>query len=160
MDIDMKHQESRSQVSPADKSQEGVVTFSANVGKIVWSAGLIIFTVGSAICGAAPNLDILIAARLFQGIGGALLMAVSPALLTSAFPAHERGRALGLNTVTVSLGISVGPTLGGFITQSFYWRWIFYVNVPIGILGLILTWRILTERPHLNPGRFDLLGAL
>jgi len=87
--------------------------------KIVWSAGLIIFTVGSAICGAAPNLGILIVARLFQGIGGALIMAVSPALLTSAFPAYERGRALGLNAITVSLGVSVGPTLGGFITQSF-----------------------------------------
>jgi len=238
----MKHQESRSQVSPTDKSQEDIVTISAGASKmaqesqeeqeragkwavmvivaigifmatldssivnislptiadyfgvplsgavewviiaylvataaimltagrltdiigrkIIWSAGLIIFTVGSAMCGAAPNLSILIAARLFQGIGGGLLMAVSPALLTSAFPAHERGRALGLNTVTVSLGISVGPTLGGFITQSFSWRWIFYVNVPIGIIGLILTWRILTERPHRNPGRFDPLGAL
>ena len=128
--------------------------------KIVWSAGLIIFTVGSAICGAAPNLSVLIAARLFQGVGGALLMAVSPALLTGAFPAHERGRALGLNAITVSLGITVGPTLGGFITQSFSWRWIFYVNVPIGIIGLILTWRILTEHPHRSPGRFDPLGAL
>jgi EmrB/QacA subfamily drug resistance transporter len=128
--------------------------------KGVWSAGLIIFTVGSALCGAAPNLGILIAARLFQGIGGALLMAVSPALLTSAFPEHERGRALGLNAITVSLGVTVGPTLGGFITQSFSWRWIFYVNVPIGIIGLILTLRILTERVRQSPGRFDPLGAL
>lgn len=127
--------------------------------KIVWSAGLIIFTLGSAMCGAAPSLVILIVARLFQGIGGALLMAVSPALLTSAFPAHERGRALGLNAITVALGVSVGPTLGGFITASFSWRWIFYVNVPIGIVGLILTLRILTERLRRNPGRFDPLGA-
>ena len=81
--------------------------------KIVWSAGLIIFTVGSALCAAAPNLGVLIAARLFQGIGGALLMAVSLALLTSAFSEHERGHALGLNAITVSLGITVGPMLGG-----------------------------------------------
>ena len=128
--------------------------------KIVWSAGLIIFTVGSALCAAAPNLGVLIAARLFQGIGGALLMAVSLALLTSAFSEHERGHALGLNAITVSLGITVGPTLGGFITQSFSWRWIFYINVPIGMIGLILTLRILTEHVRRNPGCFDPLGAL
>jgi EmrB/QacA subfamily drug resistance transporter len=128
--------------------------------KIVWSAGLIIFTVGSALCGAAPSLGILIAARFFQGIGGALLMAVSPALLTSAFPEYERGRALGLNAIAVSLGITVGPTLGGFIAQSFSWRWIFFVNVPIGTIGLILTLRILIERVRRMPGRFDPLGAL
>lgn len=128
--------------------------------KMIWSAGLIVFTIGSAMCGATPNLGILIAARFFQGIGGALLMAVSPALLTSAFPSYQRGRALGLNAITVALGVSVGPTLGGFITASFSWRWIFYVNVPIGIIGLILTWRILTEHLRRNPGRFDPLGAL
>lgn len=128
--------------------------------KVVWSTGLVIFTLGSALCGAAPNLPFLIAMRAFQGIGGALIMAVSPAMLTSAFPAQERGRALGLNAVIVSLGISVGPVLGGIITAYFSWRWIFYVNVPIGIIGLIATLRVLTERIHRNPGRFDPLGAL
>ncbi len=102
----------------------------------------------------------LILARLFQGIGGALIMAVSPAMLTAAFPPHERGRALGLNAINVSLGISVGPPLGGFITSALSWRWIFYVNVPIGILGLIATWRLLKEEPRRNPGRFDPAGAL
>jgi EmrB/QacA subfamily drug resistance transporter len=128
--------------------------------KAVWSVGLVIFTLGSALCGAAPGLPFLIGMRAFQGIGGALIMAVSPAMLTNAFPAHERGRALGLNAVVVSLGVSVGPTLGGFITAYFTWRWIFYVNVPIGIIGLIATLRVLTERIHRNPGRFDPLGAI
>jgi EmrB/QacA subfamily drug resistance transporter len=128
--------------------------------KAVWLAGLLLFTSGSALCGAAPSLGFLIAARAFQGLGGALLMAVSPALLVNAFPPQERGRALGLNAVTVALGVSVGPTLGGLITASLSWRWIFYVNVPIGIIGILATLRVLKERTRRNPGRFDPLGAL
>jgi len=128
--------------------------------KTVWMTGLVLFTAGSALCGAAPSLIILIASRAFQGLGGALVMAVSPALLVNAFPPQERGRALGLNAVTVALGVSVGPTLGGLITASLTWRWIFYVNVPIGIIGILVAMRVLTERMHRNPGRFDPLGAL
>src|SRR5947209_324964 len=116
--------------------------------KPIWVAGLIIFTTGSAICGASVSLGMLIAARALQGLGGAFIMAVSPAMLTNAFPANERGRALGMNAVIVALGVSVGPTLGGLITESFTWRWIFYVNIPFGILGVILTLRVLTERMH------------
>jgi EmrB/QacA subfamily drug resistance transporter len=128
--------------------------------KVLWVAGLIIFTLGSAICGASPRLDLLIAARAFQGIGGALVMSVSPAMLTSAFPVHERGRALGLNAVFVALGTSVGPTLGGVITANFSWRWIFYVNVPLGIIGVILSLLLLKERKQRAVGRFDPAGAL
>ncbi len=128
--------------------------------KPIWVAGLIIFTTGSAICGASVSLGMLIAARAIQGLGGAFIMAVSPAMLTSAFPASERGRALGMNAVIVALGVSVGPTLGGLITESFTWRWIFYVNVPFGIIGVIATLRVLTERMRRNPGRFDPIGAI
>src|SRR5579871_2336007 len=128
--------------------------------KALWAAGLCIFTLGSAICGAAPQLGILIAARAFQGIGGALIMSVSPAILTSAFPPNERGRALGMNAVIVALGVSVGPTLGGIITENFSWRWIFYVNVPLGIIGIIATLRILRESGTRGKGRFDPAGAL
>ncbi len=128
--------------------------------KPIWTAGLAIFTLGSAICGAAPSLGLLIAARALQGLGGALIMAISPAMLTSAFPAHERGRALGMNAVIVAIGVSVGPTLGGLITAYFTWRWIFYVNVPIGIVGIIATLRVLTERMRWRQARFDPLGAL
>lgn len=127
--------------------------------KPIWAAGLAIFTIGSALCGLAPSLGFLIAARGFQGLGGALLFAISPAMLTSAFPREERGRALGLNAVMVALGVSAGPTIGGILTQSFTWRSIFYVNVPIGIVGFILTLRILTEPIHRGRGRFDPLGA-
>src|SRR6266581_4502057 len=128
--------------------------------KAMWVTGLAVFTLGSAICGASISLGMLIAARALQGLGGALIMAVSPAMLTSAFPANERGRALGMNAVVVALGVSVGPTLGGVITEHFTWRWIFYVNVPIGIIGVIATLRILTERVRRGHGRFDPLGAI
>ncbi|MBE3558235.1 MAG: MFS transporter [Ktedonobacteraceae bacterium] len=127
--------------------------------KAVWLAGLIIFTGGSALCGAAPSLTFLVIARALQGLGGALLMSISPALVTGAFPPHERGRALGINAINVALGVSVGPTLGGFITAYWSWRWIFYVNVPIGIIGIIATMRILKEPARHLPTRFDPLGA-
>src|SRR2546421_4613695 len=128
--------------------------------KVLWAAGLGIFTLGSAICGASISLGMLIAARALQGVGGALIMAVSPAMLTSAFPASERGRALGMNAVVVALGVSVGPTLGGVITEHFTWRWIFYVNVPIGIIGIIATLRVLKENTSRVRGHFDPLGAI
>jgi MFS family permease len=80
-------------------------------------------------------------------------------MLTSAFPPQERGRALGLNAVNVALGVSVGPTLGGLLT-AISWRLIFYVNVPIGIIGVVVTLLVLKERLRRNPGRFDPFGAL
>jgi EmrB/QacA subfamily drug resistance transporter len=127
--------------------------------KPIWIAGIIIFTTGSAICGAAPTLGFLVAARGFQGLGGALLMAISPAMLTSAFPASERGRALGMNAVIVALGVSTGPTLGGVLTDHFTWRSIFYVNVPIGIIGLIATVLLLHEPRQRGLLRLDPAGA-
>ncbi|GAC1363965.1 MAG: MFS transporter [Ktedonobacteraceae bacterium] len=127
--------------------------------KMIWAAGLILFTASSVLCGFAPSLGFLIGARALQGLGGALIMAVSPAMLTSAFPAHERGRALGLNAVFVALGVSVGPTLGGFITATISWRWIFFVNAPIGIIGVVATLLVLKEKVQRSPGRFDPLGA-
>ncbi len=128
--------------------------------KPLFLAGLAVFTLGSAICGAAPSLGVLIAARGFQGIGGALIFAVNVAMITNAFPAAQRGRALGLNAVLVALGISAGPTIGGIITQQLTWRWIFYVNVPIGIVAFLSASMILTERPQRNRAQFDPVGAV
>jgi EmrB/QacA subfamily drug resistance transporter len=127
--------------------------------KRIWTSGLVVFTIASALCGAAPSLASLVGFRALQGLGGALLMAISPAMLLAAFPASERGRALGLNSLIVSLGVSAGPTLGGILTENFSWRSIFYVNVPIGIVGLIATLRILREPTHRGHGRFDPAGA-
>src|SRR5207302_1139170 len=82
-----------------------------------------IFVLGSIFSGAAPSLAILIIARLLQGVGGAFIFAVNTAMITSVFPASERGRALGLNAVVVALGVSAGPTIGGLITEYLSWRW-------------------------------------
>jgi EmrB/QacA subfamily drug resistance transporter len=129
--------------------------------KPLWMLGLGFFTFGSALCGAAPSLLLLVIFRAFQGLGGALLMANSTSMLVRAFPASERGRVLGINSVFVSLGVSAGPPLGGIITTSLSWRWIFYVNLPLGICGLICTWFLLKEPLHLRQQqRFDPLGAI
>jgi len=80
---------------------------------------------GSGACGAANSLPLLIAARAFQGLGGALLLSVSVAILTDTFSAEKRGLALGCNAVVIALGSSAGPTLGGLITEHWSWRWIF-----------------------------------
>lgn len=130
--------------------------------KPIFLAGLVVFILGSALSGLAPSLLLLILARLFQGLGGALIFAVNVAMITSAFPTRERGLALGLNAVIVSLGVAAGPTIGGIITEYLSWRWIFYVNVPICLLVLLGSWYFYTEQPPQQKQRehFDLLGAL
>lgn len=127
--------------------------------KPIWLAGLTLFTLGSALCGAAPSLTALVASRAFQGVGGAMLMAISPALLTSAFPDRERGRALGFNALIAGLGVSAGPTLGGLLTHVFTWRAVFYVNVPLGLAGAIATAVAMRGRPFAGTARVDPAGA-
>ena len=125
----------------------------------IFVVGLALFGLGSAACGAAPTLGILIGARLLQGVGAACIFAVNIAMITQAFPARERGRALGINAVLVALGVSTGPTVGGIITQYLTWRWIFYVNVPIAVVAIGVALRLLTERRVWRRQRFDLPGA-
>ncbi len=127
----------------------------------IFLSGLVIFVLGSALCGMAPSLWLLIVARLFQGLGGALIFSVNIAMITSTFPDRERGLALGLNAVIVSLGVAAGPTIGGVITQYLSWRWIFYVNVPICLLVLIAGYIVYHERRPAQgaSGRFDPWGA-
>ena len=130
--------------------------------KLLWVLGLFIFTTSSALCGAAPSLLFLVIFRALQAVGGAMIMAISPAMITRAFPATERGRALGILALVVAAGTSAGPTVGGIITETFTWRWIFYINVPIGIIGMVAALRLLTEPMHLRWGRqqFDPIGAI
>jgi EmrB/QacA subfamily drug resistance transporter len=127
--------------------------------KPVWVTGLALFTLGSVLCGAASSLPLLVAARAFQGLGGALILAPSVAIITDAFPAAEHGLALGLNAVVVALGASAGPTLGGLITEHFSWRWIFYLNVPVGVLGLLGAQRVLGNSGKREREPFDHAGA-
>jgi EmrB/QacA subfamily drug resistance transporter len=126
----------------------------------IWLAGLAIFTAGSAVTGAAPSLDLLIAARALQGVGSACMLATGLAILSDVFPPSERGRALGINAISLSLGASAGPTLGGLITEHLDWRWIFYVNVPIGLVAVAASYLVLPRESRHGQGRFDVVGAV
>ena len=126
----------------------------------MYNLGFIVFTVGSALCGLSQNADQLILFRLVQGSGAALMMVNSPAIITEVFPVNERGRALGINGITWALGGIAGPILGGFILAAASWRWIFYINVPIGIIGTLWGYRALHETSISKRGeRFDPIGA-
>lgn len=126
----------------------------------IWMTGLGLFTLASVLCGAAPSVELLILARLLQGAGAALLLATGTAMLTDAVPPGQHGRALGLGALAIALGTSVGPTLGGLITEYLSWRWIFYVNVPIGLVALVAARRFLPRAFGGSQGRFDPAGAV
>jgi EmrB/QacA subfamily drug resistance transporter len=125
----------------------------------IWLTGLVVFTTGSAICGAATSLGLLIAARALQGVGGAMMLSTSTALLGNAVPPTQRGHALGWGAVAVALGASAGPTIGGLLTAYASWRWIFYVNVPIGLIAIIATLKLIPPAIGHSNQRFDPLGA-
>lgn len=126
----------------------------------MYNWGFVIFTVGSVLCGISQNAIQLILARTIQGAGGAMMVVNSVALLTEAFPTNERGRALGINGITFSVGGVLGPVLGGLILSAANWRWIFFINVPIGILGTVWGYRALHElSPRVKGERFDAVGA-
>ncbi len=125
----------------------------------MYSIGFILFALASALCGAAPSLAALIAARVGQGVGAAMLMANSPGIIMAAFPGSTRGRALGMVGLTVALGSLAGPGLGGLLIQGFGWRSVFYLSVPIGALGVFLARRFLPRQERLRDETLDLAGA-
>ncbi|MDX9786233.1 MAG: MFS transporter [Desulfobacterales bacterium] len=127
----------------------------------VYCRGFFIFTIGSICCGLATGPAWLISARIIQAIGAAMLMACSPALVVDAFPAGERGRALGLVGMVVAAGLTSGPALGGILLNFFSWRVIFYINIPIGLFAVIRAARLLKGGPG-DSGRkeaFDWRGS-
>src|SRR5574340_701948 len=126
----------------------------------MYNLGFVVFTVGSALCGLSANATQLILFRLVQGAGAALMVVNSVALVTEVFPADERGRALGINAITWSLGGVFGPILGGVILTAADWRWIFFINVPIGVFGALWSYRALKELSKRKAGeKFDPVGA-
>lgn len=128
--------------------------------KRIFMIGLVIFTIGSALCGLSPTVYVLIGARLIQSIGAAMLLALGVAIVTETWPSEERGKALGFSAGVISLGIVVGPTAGGLIIAALSWHWIFFVNVPLGVLALLAVWRYVPPlRPKSTEERFDFLGA-
>ena len=117
--------------------------------KTLYLVGLIVFTIGSVLCGLSPSVYWLIGFRVLQGIGAAMLMALATAIVTEAFPNQERGKALGILGTMVSIGIIAGPTIGGVILESLSWHWLFFVNLPVGIVGVIMVLRFV---PNYKPG--------
>jgi EmrB/QacA subfamily drug resistance transporter len=129
--------------------------------KKVYVAGFTIFIIGSALCGLANSVVVLVMFRGLQAFGAAMLQANSPAILTSSFPGRQRGQALGLQATMTYLGLTIGPSLGGWLADRFSWRAVFYINVPIGILALLLSLRFITaDKPARATERFDFAGAL
>jgi MFS transporter, DHA2 family, multidrug resistance protein len=108
---------------------------------------LVIFTVSSLLCGIAPNLGAIILFRVLQGAGGGGLQPMAQAILADTFPPEKRGIAFALYGVTVIVAPTVGPTLGGWITDNYTWRWIFFINLPIGLLTLLLVFRLIDDPP-------------
>ena len=126
----------------------------------VYLFGFLTFTVGSALCGFSPTIYFLIGSRMIQGLGASALMAIGPAILTSSFPDKDRGQALGIIGSVVSAGFLTGPLLGGFLVEHLGWRSVFYINLPIGVIGIFLSSRVL-ERSNLRDKiKVDLWGAV
>ena len=127
--------------------------------KRVYLVGFAVFTIASALCGAAPTAAVLVGFRLFQGLGAGMLQAMGPAIIARTFGPGERGRALGINAISVSIGLSLGPALGGLLTEVGSWRAIFLVNIPIGIFAIVWAARVLPAERRGEGQSFDVAGA-
>ena len=130
--------------------------------KRVYILGSIILMVGAAGAGMAPNLATLLLARIFQGVGAAMTQGTGMAIMTSVFPSHERGRAIGLLMTTVGVGAVAGPAIGGTVVDYIHWRAVFFVNIPLGVVGVVATLWVLRRWESERASRgssFDWMGA-
>ncbi len=128
--------------------------------KPIYALGFVIFTLGSVLAGFSTSIQALIAFRVLQAVGAAMILALGSAIVTEAFPASERGMALGISGSVVSVGIVLGPTLGGLLIDALSWHWIFFVNLPVGIIGTIMVLRYVPAIQPAGKQRFDVWGAL
>ena len=122
---------------------------------------IILFTGSSVLCGAASSLGLLILARIIQGAGGGALQPIAQAVLMESFPPAKRGSAMAVFGMGVVVAPIIGPTLGGWITDNYSWRWIFYINIPVGVLAIFMANIFIEDPPyikHQRPGRIDYLG--
>ena len=128
----------------------------------IFTLGVVCFALASAWCGVAPNVQQLIAARALQGIGGALLVPGSLALISASFPVQERGRAIGTWSGFTAITAAIGPVLGGWLIEHASWRWVFFINLPIGAMVLAITLLRVPEsqNPEQAHQRVDWMGAL
>jgi len=140
----------------------GIITAAAAGDRFgrrrVFNIGLALFTVSSAVCALAPNAPALIVARTVQGLGGAIILPLSLTILTNAFPAARRGMIVGVYGGLAGLAVATGPIVGGAVTQGIDWHWIFWINVPIGVVALPLAMRLLPDT-YGPAERLDLPGA-
>jgi EmrB/QacA subfamily drug resistance transporter len=125
----------------------------------VFRYGVLVFAAGSLLCGISDTFGFLIAARVVQALGGAAAMATNQGIITQVFPANERGRALGISAFAVALGSLVGPPIGGFIVSVLSWKFIFLMNVPIGVVAYVMGVRILPKSGRVTHEKMDIKGA-
>jgi EmrB/QacA subfamily drug resistance transporter len=126
--------------------------------RAVFAVGIVVFTVGSLLCGVAGDPTFLAVARAFQGVGGAIMFATSLALLSTAFQGRDRGTAFGVFGAVTGVAVAVGPVLGGAITSGLSWRWIFFVNIPVGVFALAATMLRVQESHAPQARRVDYVG--
>ena len=124
----------------------------------VFYTGVIVFAIASFLAGTAGNAEFLIACRFAQGVAGAVVLTCAVALVNHHFPTAEQGRALAVFMSITGCGMAVGPVLGGLFMSTLSWRWAFYVNVPVVILGFAIAWRSVEETPRLTQEKVDWLG--
>ena len=128
--------------------------------KKIYLAGFAIFTIGSLLCGLSSTIYLLIGFRVLQGIGAAMLQAIGGAMIVRYLPEKFRGTAFGVLTTFAAVGLAAGTPLGGFISQFYSWHWIFFINVPVGIIAIILGISVLPkDTGEFGKGQFDLSGA-
>jgi MFS family permease len=128
--------------------------------KLIYGYGFIVFTIGSAACGLAPSLGVLIGCRLFQAAGAAMLQSNSVALVTTSVPRERMRLALSVQAAAQSIGLALGPTLGGVLTDTVGWRFVYWINVPVGILAVVAGYYLLPRSRELSHSdSFDWLGA-
>ena len=127
--------------------------------RTLFAVGVAVFTVASFACGVAPNATLLIIFRAIQGLGAALLMPQTMSLIIATFPAERRGTALGIWGAVAGLATVAGPTLGGLLVTGASWRWIFFVNIPVGVAVLVLTFLVIPDTRMERQHRLDMPGV-
>src|ERR687885_1161230 len=129
--------------------------------RLLFVIGLAIFTGASLACGLAPSAGFLIGARVVQGIGAAIMNPATLSIITATFPPRQRGTAIGIWAGTSAMALAIGPLVGGVLTEKVSWSWIFYVNVPVGVLAVFVTlWAVDESRDTSHEQRLDLPGLL
>jgi EmrB/QacA subfamily drug resistance transporter len=126
--------------------------------KKIYLVGLVVFTLASLGCGLSGTLELLIIARAVQGLGAALMTPQTMAVITRTFPPTNRGAAMGLWGATAGVATLVGPLVGGLLVDGFGWEWIFFINIPVGIVAFVMAWILVPNLPT-HPHRFDILGV-